>query len=99
MQQNWKSLGMYMSTALTWNKQIMQDEKRPLKDYNSTQHPMPKSLLIASVEEVEVISQIINNLSSSDNIQLSLLGLRKCCYCLHPCLYLSFAFGQFLALQ
>jgi len=73
-----------MSTTLTWNKQIMQDEKRPLKDYNSTQHPMPKSLSIVIVEEVEVISHTINNLSSFDTIKLSLLGLSKCCYCLHP---------------
>lgn len=77
---------------------IMQAERRPLRDYNFTQHPIPRSPSIASVEGVEAISQIINDLSSSDTIRLSLLGLNKCCYCLHPCLYFSFAFGQFLAL-
>jgi hypothetical protein len=77
---------------------IMQAERRPLKDYNLTQHLMPRFPSIDSVKGVEVISQIINDLSLSDTIRLSLLGLNKCYYCLHPCFYLSFSFGQFLAL-
>jgi hypothetical protein len=77
---------------------IMQVERRPLRDYNLAQHLMPSSPSIASVEGVEAISQTINDLSLSNIIRLSLLGLNKCCYCLHPCLYLSFAFGQLFAL-